>query len=110
MRSEIGVIPWSKYFIPYLNGEKLDHCRMADEELGCAEVYHVHADGKTRLDPKKHGTRMLWGDVEIRPMDVSVARDIRANPERAQEIWDAYHEDKFSATERELEASGWPNR
>jgi len=65
MRSEIGVTPYANYYIPYLNGERLEHCRMADEELGCAEVYQVDEQGHRRPE---WGTRMLFGQIEIRPV------------------------------------------
>jgi hypothetical protein len=90
MRSEIGVHPWAKWFMPYLNGEELRHCRMADEELGCAEVYVTYESGGRTF--RKLETRMVFGTVELKPMG-PVAERIKAEPERAEEIWNEYQAD-----------------
>jgi hypothetical protein len=87
MRSEVGVTPWYRFFMPYMNGEELKHCRMADEELGCAEVYETYeVDGRTK---RRMETRMLFGQVELKPIAPEGER-IKAEPERAQEIWGEY--------------------
>lgn len=62
MHSEIGVTPYAKYYMPYLDGVELKHCRMADEELGCAEVYVLDEKGRRTLE-----TRMVFGKIELRP-------------------------------------------
>lgn len=111
MRCEIGVHPWAKFVQPYLDGEPLKHCRMADEELGCAEVYHTEmtAGGRERrLDARVHGTRMLFGQVEIRPTEDVTAR-IKANPDRARDIWDDWYEATFGDMDREIAALKAPS-
>lgn len=63
----------------FLDGVRLDHCVMADDELGCVEVYEM--EPKQRRDgsemmvpiideslPRNFRTRMAWGKVEIQPM------------------------------------------
>lgn len=102
MRSEVGVTPWSRYVKVMLDGQELKHCRMADEELGCAEVYHLHEDGKSRLDPRIHGTKMVFGKVELAPAHPIVER-IFADPEHAQAIWDEYYETKFGEMDRQIQ-------
>lgn len=89
MRSEIGVHPWAKWFIPYLNGEELRHCRMADEELGCAEVYQVDERGHRRPE---WGMRRLFGEVKLVPWFTEAQR-IKDHPEQAQAIWNAWERD-----------------
>lgn len=92
MRSEIGVTPYANYYMPYLNGEKLEDCRMADTDLGCAEVYVLTADGKRTLE-----TRMVFGEIEFRPYR---ELDPWHNPEHAAQI-DA----ERSELERDLAAA-----
>ncbi len=60
MRSEIGVNPDAKWYRVFLNGQELKHCRMADEELGCAEVYVLNEKGFRTMQ-----TRMVWGEVKL---------------------------------------------
>ena len=90
MRSEIGVEPWAPYFEVYLDGEKLEMCTMADEEAGCAEVYAdwelTEKGGRRLLSDEK---RMVFGHVEERPLTLT-AEKIKAEPQRAQEIWDEH--------------------
>lgn len=115
MRTEIGVHPWAKYFQPYLDGVELEDCTMADEEMGCAEVFadvkEVRPGVRQRLSSSR---RMVFGKIELRPISDEdgdhVAARIKANPERAQEIWDEYYEAEFGAMDRELAASGWPRK
>lgn len=83
MRSEIGTMPWARWFLVYLNGAELKHCRMADEEQGCAEVYQI--DEKGRRHPE-WGTRMVWGKVELIPLSVWGER-VKDDPDRAEAIW-----------------------
>lgn len=91
MRTEIGVEPWAHMFMPYLDGEPLQDCTMADEELGCAEVFAnvvvTPTGARHRLDLEK---RMVFGHIEDRPIG-PVARRIKENPEQAQAIWDEYY-------------------
>lgn len=47
----------------FVDGEELKHCRMADEDLGCAEVYQVDEKG---FRQPTWGMRMVFGKVEIR--------------------------------------------
>lgn len=108
MRTEIGVHPWAHLFIPYCDGVKLEDCTMADEEMGCAEVYadvEVMPNGsRLRLANRK---RMVFGKIEDHPLDVPVAHAIRAAPERAQEIWDEYYlprKAQWEAEDRRWEA------
>lgn len=84
MRTEIGVQRWAIWFQPFLDGEELKHCRMADEELGCAEVFVLDEQGRRTME-----TRMVFGHIEDRPMN-DIARRIKENPEQAQAIWDEY--------------------
>lgn len=112
MTSDAMNHPWAKYIKVLLDGQELKHCRFADEENGCAEVYHVQVNERgheVRLRPDKHGTRMLWGKVELVATE-DVTRRILADPCRAQEIWDAYEEAEFGDMKRELAASGWPKK
>lgn len=86
MRSEIGVTPWAKWFMVTLNGEELRHCRMADEEQGCAEVYQVDEQG---IRHPEWGTRMVWGKIALVPL-VPQAQVIKDHPEDAQSVWNQW--------------------
>jgi hypothetical protein len=98
MRSEIGVTPYANYYMPYLDGEPLKDCRMADEELGCAEVYVLTAGGKRTME-----TRMVFGEISFRPYRDQL--DPWHKPEDAAQI------DREAAEfEAEVAASGWPRK
>src|SRR5438477_5632458 len=97
MRSEISVTPYANYYMPYLDGVELKHCRMADEELGCAEVYVL--DEKGRRTPE---TRMVFGEIELRPA-------YTLNPwNNPQDKWNI--DQQRLEREAEVAASGWPRK
>lgn len=56
----------------FIDGEKREDCLMADDEQGVAEVMVFGADGKPTVNhdlPRGVETKMVWGQVELRPTD-----------------------------------------
>lgn len=67
MRSDIDLHPAARYIRCFLDGVELKGCVMADEENGCAEVLLDDEHGHRR--PRSEGTRMVFGKVELRPIE-----------------------------------------
>ena len=66
-QSDIGYDPQAQKYIIYFNGEKINNCFTADEEIGEVHVYKKYQDGEFVLnhDNTIIEEETLYGDVKI---------------------------------------------
>ena len=67
MRTVAGETPGWKTRVVLLDGQKLNHCYLADEELGYVEVWQTDERGMRRINVprlKRHGTVRVLDEAE----------------------------------------------